>query len=210
MTLSETLLAAALVGLVLVVIALGMDGIRTDLKREQTIALLQTLDRSLVAYHQSTGQWPADEGGTGAAPRLPSEASSNGVGLDGGTSHRRASEVEDAALAVLDGKGSGDRVVAKLAGVPEARAVLQGVPEVLRVPLDIADVSSGELSWTVQDPWGQRLVCLTAANPSAMHRKAVAANNNRPIFVSAGPDGRFGLTDVSAASDDLRSDELTK
>ncbi|MBI4580862.1 MAG: hypothetical protein HY718_14230 [Planctomycetes bacterium] len=209
-TLSETLVAGALVGLLVVVVAIGMDAMRTELKRRQAIALLAALDEALTAYHQATAQWPPDH----ALPPTPGRP---GPAID------------------PDDDGSGDRIIVVLAAVAESRAVLQRVPNILRLPGEGGGSSTeagrdarppnlrvpgegggsatrpGGANWgTVVDPWGRRLRCLTATSPSATHRKAVAANRNRPIFISAGPDGRFGFTDVSAASDNLRSDEPSR
>ncbi|HOQ87252.1 MAG TPA: hypothetical protein PLQ89_16180, partial [Phycisphaerae bacterium] len=100
-----------------------------------------------------------------------------------------------------------DRMLALMAGVPAARARLETLPAVLRVAPAESARSAG--AWgSIRDPWGRPLHCLTASSPLAVHRKAVAANQGRPIFISAGPDGRFGFQDVSAASDNIRSDEI--
>jgi type II secretory pathway pseudopilin PulG len=191
MTLSEVLIAATLFGVLLAVLMLGMDGIRTELKRRQTLDLLETLDHALRAYHQATGAWPAD---VVAPPETPSFRLDN--------VHRTDPDAD-----------SGDRVVTALASVAASRTILQTVPKTLRVTHG-ADrptaTAPGADSGGVRDSWGRPLCCLTAASPSAVHRKAVAANENRPIFISAGPDGEFGFVDVSTASDNLRSDEPRK
>ncbi len=204
MTFSETLVTGATVGVLLVVAARGMDGIRTELKRRQTVELLDTLDRALAAYHQATGQWPTDDLPTPA--RQDAAEPAPPVSLGG----RSTLFSEPPASDPRAENGSTDRILAAVIGVPAARTVLETLPEVLRTSASGgAGLATAPAAWgSVRDSWGRSLACLTAANPSAIHRKAVAANQNRPIFVSAGPDGRFGLQDVSAASDNLRSDEL--
>ncbi|MBN2563533.1 MAG: type II secretion system protein [Phycisphaerae bacterium] len=53
------------------------------------------------------------------------------------------------------------------------------------------------------DPWGTPLQYHSATSGSAL----VKANNGRPIFVSAGPDRRFGDGDPAGLGDNLRSDD---
>ena len=178
MTLVETLIAAAVIGVVLAVVTLGMATVRSDLKHNQVGQLLAILDDALSAYHQATGKWPTEPG-----------AENEG----------RASAEHD---------GSADRVIAVLAAEPASRAILDKTRPVLRV-IPVADIADGasELPWgTVQDAWGRPLRCLTAASKSPLDREAVAVNGGRPIFISAGPDGRFGTRDIAAAADNLRSD----
>jgi len=179
MTLIEALVAAAVVGVVLAMVALGVATVRSDLKHGQVVQLLATLDEALSAYHQATGEWPVDPG------------------------------VEDKEQASAEQEGSADRVVAALAAEPASRAILDRTRPVLRVSSvpDIS-TAAGESPWgTVQDAWGRRLRCLTADSASPIDREAVAANGGRPIFVSAGPDEQFGTRDIAAAADNLRSDK---
>jgi len=178
MTLAETLVAAAVIGVVLAVIALGVATVRSDLKHGQAEQLLATLDEALSAYHQATGSWPVDPGAE--------------------DEERESAEQEDSA----------DRVIAALAAEPASRAILDRTRPVLRVkPITDMSAATSESSWgTVQDAWGRRLRCLTAASESPIDREAVAVNGGRPIFVSAGPDGQFGTHDIAAAADNLRSD----
>ncbi len=189
MTLSEIVITAAICAMVLFVMTLGMDGIRTELKRRQTLDLLDTLDRALVAYHGATGSWPVD---LAQANEPPASA--------------------DQSLSSAMYEASCRRVIAILAGVPASRTVLQTIPPVLRVQTTGSQpTTSPDADWgNLQDSWGHPLNCLTALSPLAVHRKAVAANENRPIFVSAGPDGHFGFIDAAAASDNLRSDEPSR
>ncbi|HVP12446.1 MAG TPA: hypothetical protein VMV94_14820, partial [Phycisphaerae bacterium] len=53
------------------------------------------------------------------------------------------------------------------------------------------------------DPWGTPL----RYYPADFGSPCVKANNGRPIFVSAGPDGEFGDDDPSQLGDNLRSDD---
>jgi type II secretory pathway pseudopilin PulG len=53
------------------------------------------------------------------------------------------------------------------------------------------------------DPWGTPL----RYHPQNSDSPMVKANNNRPIFVSAGPDRDFGDSDLSLSGDNLRSDD---
>lgn len=179
-TLSETLVALAAVGLAILVLALGTDGVRTELKRKQCAELAQSLHRALLAYHQSTGGWPAGS-------QRPAESSADPL--------------------TAGGVESGTRVLGELARLGVSRTVLAALPEALRADAGGA-AGEPELKWaSVVDPWGNPLICLTSTSPLAAQRKAVAANRGCPIFISAGPDGRFGLNDPSAASDNIRSDE---
>lgn len=184
-TLSETLVVVSAVAVLLTLLSLGMGGIRTELKREQAIALMRTLDSALGAYHEALGEWPAD-------------LNPNPSALEYGA--RPASRKDDDA--------SGQRVIDLMAHTPASRVVLETLPDILREKTDRATPSAGEWNTSVRDPWGNPLRCLTSRSPLIPHRMAVAANRNRPIFISAGPDGRFGFSDVSAASDNIRSDEI--
>jgi len=179
MTLAETLVAAAVIGVVLAMVALGVATVRSDLKHGQVEQLLATLDEALSAYHQATSEWPADPG------------------------------VEDEDRASAEQDGSADRVIAALAAEPASREILDKTGLVLRVkPGTDLSTATSESSWgTLQDAWGRRLRCLTSASRSPIDREAVAANGGRPIFVSAGPDGRFGTHDIAAAADNLHSDK---
>jgi type II secretory pathway pseudopilin PulG len=182
-TLSETLIAAAGVAVLLMVLSLGMHGIRTELKRQQTVALMQTLDRALLAYQESTGAWPVDTKLLESKRTAPDQS--------------RASGLQD---------GSGDRVISLLAEVPASRVLLETIPAILR-PRNDPGPTTRPWAARVRDPWGNSLRCLTAVSPMVLDRQAVAANQNRPIFISAGPDGRFGSKDISGSSDNIRSDE---
>ncbi|HOA72743.1 MAG TPA: hypothetical protein PL151_11195 [Phycisphaerae bacterium] len=189
-TLSETLVTAAALAVVLAALGLGTEGIRNDLKRQQAVAMMEILDQALVAYHAQTGAWPVDAD-SGARPAAAADE-------DADSPSPERYEADPAAV---------DRMLALMAGVPAARARLETLPAVLRVAPAESARSAG--AWgSIRDPWGRPLHCLTASSPLAVHRKAVAANQGRPIFISAGPDGRFGFQDVSAASDNIRSDEI--
>jgi len=178
MTLIETMIAAAVIGAVLAVVILGVATVRSDLKRGQVEQLLATLDQALSAYHQATSDWPMDLG----------------------------SEEDERAPTERD--GSADRVIDVLAAEPTSRAILDIIRPILWVQ-PITDINKGDtaLPWgTVQDAWGQPLRCLTADSKSPLDREAVAVNDGRPIFISAGADGQFGNRDIAAAADNLRSD----
>lgn len=56
---------------------------------------------------------------------------------------------------------------------------------------------------TLVDPWGTPLRYLPADNDSPY----VHANNNSPVFLSAGPDRDFGDVDSACIGDNLRSDD---
>lgn len=192
LTLSETLIAAVLLALGLAVLARGMDGLRAELKRRQAVALMRMLDRALSAYHEETRRWPLPAPAMQPAATKPADL----LSLLSPPAEREPD--------------SGDRVMAALAQVPASRGMLRRVPDILRVPPDPDPQRQpwrGSEWGSVRDPWGRRLACLTAASESPAHRKAVAANGDRPIFISAGMDGRFGLTEAAAASDNIRSDE---
>jgi len=175
-TLTETLVLAVVIGLGLLAIALGIDAVRQDIKRRQTADLLATLDRALEAYHRAVGCWPVD----------PAH------------SQQQAPSAEN--------DGSGDRLIAVMAGVPEARRLFDRIPPGFRVQLPAPAAPASQPWGTVQDAWGQRLGSMTAGSPSPADQEAVAANGGKPVFTSAGPDERFGQEDVPAAADNLRSD----
>jgi len=169
MTLSETLIATALIGLVLTMVALGITAVRTDMRTRQTWDLLRTLAAALDAYHEQTGAWP----------------------LDDRDDYLKQSKTVDGP------DGSAEYILKTLHGVAASEAILARVPEVLR------DRGGVGPAWTVVDGWGRQLRCLTAASGRTLERQAVAANGGKPIFVSAGGDGRFGTENVAAAADNL-------
>jgi hypothetical protein len=188
------LLAGALVAIGLVVVALGMSWIRGELKRHQTWVLLERLDEALDAYHATVGHWPGDDGVTetrpaeppvsteGQPPWVTTAGDSHGVGLD----------------------AVSDEVVAALAGVADSYHVLQQIPTALWAERDDASSDIEEPAMpALRDAWGRRLSCVTAASPLPHHRQLLAANGGKPIFISAGPDGRPGHDDPADAADNL-------
>ena len=180
LTLIETLIAAMLIALVLVIITVGVGTVRGDLKRRQTAQLLAQLDKALTAYHRATGRWPSDPEGP---PSLDAPSEND---------------------------GSGDRIIAALTTVPPSRKLLDELPAIFRVAAapdsPAASPTSQPASSTVQDSWGHRLRCITADSPNPVEHDAVAANDGKPVFISAGPDGRFGPQDHPDAADNIRSD----
>ncbi len=56
---------------------------------------------------------------------------------------------------------------------------------------------------TLVDPWGTPLLYFSPASDSPW----VRANNDRPVFVSAGPDRDFGDIDPVGLGDNVRSDD---
>ncbi|HUU84373.1 MAG TPA: hypothetical protein VM243_12790 [Phycisphaerae bacterium] len=58
-----------------------------------------------------------------------------------------------------------------------------------------------------RDPWGRRLRYVTDRIADTDLQQRVQRNGGRPIFESAGPDGRFGRAGDAATADDIRSDE---
>ncbi|HSW44257.1 MAG TPA: hypothetical protein VLM89_01665 [Phycisphaerae bacterium] len=177
LTITETLLCASIIGLLLGVAGLGVDTVRQDLKRRQTENLLAILDRALTAYQQAAGKWPANSS----------------------ADERRSSLSED--------DGSGSRIVGALAAVPESLKVLDHVPSIFRMEPAQGVSQAVTQPWAgIRDAWGRPLCCLTADCTSPSDAEALAANGGKPIFISAGPDGLFGRQDPSAAADNLRSD----
>lgn len=178
MTLPETLIAGAMMGVVLLAVALGVANVRSGLKERQVKEVLALLDQAVGAYHKATGAWPCDTRRPKPSPAADSD------------------------------DGSGDRVIAVLAGVPAARMQIDRIRSIFRVAVEQpASVATTRPAWgTVQDAWGRRLRCLTAASPAPGDQEAVAANAGRPVFVSAGPDGDFGSMDIASAADNIRSD----
>ncbi|NLX14476.1 MAG: hypothetical protein GXY44_12590 [Phycisphaerales bacterium] len=182
-TFTETLITAALLGLVLVVVALGIHSVQGDLKHRQVWDLLATLDKALTAYHEATGTWPFPPA-TQPADTEPNHLPSKD-----------------------DPAESSRRVIAALADVPASREILDTIPMILRVPPEGAELGK----WgTVRDAWGRPLRCLTARSRVAIEWQAVAANHGKPIFISAGVDGQFTFRDGVADADNLRSDQMPR
>lgn len=184
-TFTETLITAALLGLVLVVVALGIHTVQGDLKRQQVWDLLATLDNSLTAYHEATGTWPF------ASARRPDDPDANRLPIND------------------DPAEISRRVIAALADVPASREILDTIPEILRVPPEREEAVAGQWG-TVRDAWGRPLHCLTARSRAPLDWQAVAANRGKPIFISAGLDGRFDSRDSVAEADNLRSDQMPR
>ncbi len=202
MTAPEVLIVGAVLAIVLLLAALAVANIRDELKRFQATELLVTLDRALAAYREQAGAWPdLPSAATAAAVRpLPTgDAPAHGDASSAGPMERDA--------VIYD--GSADAIIAALAAKPASHQILDEITPPLRMQ---RDASGQEIpGWgTVQDPWGHRLRCLTASSPSAVERQAVAANGDRPIFISAGPNGRFHTAAGTEVADDLRSDELPR
>ncbi len=184
-TLSETLLAGAAIGLLLLLTALGVEQIRTELKIRQTRQLLVLLRSALLAYHQSAGVWPDPTD-------PPSESPPRGPTVP---------PEEQAAR----------RVAALLAADEASRELMQDIPSLLRgatAPRDRQAPQASDPGILLRDSWGMPLWCLTAGSPAQVQREAVAANQGCPIFISAGQDRDFGAIERSAGADNLRSDEL--
>jgi len=184
-TLSETLLAGAAIGLLLLVAALGVEQVRTEFRIRQTRQLLVLLRSALLAYQQSTGTWPEP-----AEP--PPQPPPGGPTMP--------PEERDAV-----------RMAALLWAHEASRERMEGIPPLLRTaadPRDRRDSRSSDPGVVLRDSWGTPLWCLTAGSPAQVQREAVAANGGCPIFISAGQDRDFGVVERSAGADNLRSDEL--
>lgn len=191
MTLTETLLAASALAMLMLIVAVGVDQVRTDLKRRQVEQTLVLLDRALHAYQHETGDWPE--------PGDPENGSAPAAGC--------LSPTERSAIDVL----------AALRSVDTSRAVVDEVPACLRrpnadptsSPNDDTDATAHEFAMLV-DAWGHPLHCLTRHSPANVQRMAVAANGGCPIFISAGSDALFDSEDGSAAGDNIRSSEVIR
>ncbi len=191
MTLTETLLAAAGIGLLMLIVAVGIDQVRSDLKRRQVERVLLLLDRALDAYHQDTGAWPV------ASPVEAAEDSPS-------------AEHPPTVLAAVD-------VLAALRSVEASRAIVDEIPAMLRRPLAPPPAASvippasqpaDDAFAMLVDAWSRPLHCLTQHSRSTIQREAVAANGGRPIYISAGSDGLFESDDGSASGDNIRGDEV--
>lgn len=194
LTLPETLIAGAVIGILLVAVSLGLSTMRTDLKRVRTIELLAILNEALSAYHSETQAWPS----------IDESAGTPKAGKD-----RTADSAAGSSSARDD---SGDSVIAILQQVPASRQVLERLPPLVRLPAGSDSTWSpttvpAGAGWTIRDAWGLPLRCLTAGSRAPVDREAVAAGGGRPIFVSAGEDGDMGQTDRAAAADNLRSND---
>lgn len=182
MTLTEKLIATALLAFGVFAAMLGTAQVREELKREQTWSLLAMLDEALDVYHAHAGRWPVE------APTTPPDVDRSADALQAGA--------RGTAFVAVDLEAARD-VLEALAAEPASRRVLDRVPPVLTAH------RPNESAWGVHDGWGRPLACLTPRSPNAAHRLAVEANGGKPIFLSAGPDGRFGHGDPTAAADNL-------
>lgn len=183
MTISETLIAAVAGGLLLLAVALGLSWIRAELKQRRTHELLLALDEALRAYHASAGAWPD-------RPRSSTSAPAQGTPTALNAAQQCAAQL-----------------LAQLRTHDASRAVLDRVPGVLWLPADCEshegmDAEQGHA--ILRDAWGTPLGCLTRTSAREMDRLAVAANGGCPVWLSAGPDGRFGREDPAAAADNIQ------
>ena len=186
---TETLIAGAVLALLLIVTALGVAKVRSDLKHQQVRQLLGLLDEALSAYHQAGGHWPM----------CPPPAGP--VSTTRGTPHENEREAADR------GFETAKCAMAALSAEPKSREILQKIPAIL-LATDKSGAAEPVLLGGVRDAWGGALRCLTINSQDNIDRQAVAANGGKPIFISAGADGNFGIKNIVAAADNLRSDEL--
>ena len=161
LTVIETVIAGALLALVLWVLSGLYDDMLDRARTAQAFEMIRTLDAALAAYHQAAGAHPPGRHGP-----------------DG-------SAVEDALTVMIR--------------VPESLRVLHGI--------DLRLLHLHDDRPVCRDPWGRPLRYLTAGVGDEVLAGRVARHAGRPIFESAGPDGRFGDHDPAAAADDIRSDE---
>jgi len=177
-TLPETLVGGVAIGAILLAVALGIAGVRRELKQTQIQQLMDQLNGALDAYHKATSAWPVD------------------------------AQVRGKPYSSQQYDGSGDRVIAQLASVPASEEFLADIPSALRVAkqTQIGDTQEPMEAWRVRDTWGGPLRCLTGVGESPTDREAVAANDGKPVFISSGPDGQFGDRDIATAADNVRSD----
>jgi type II secretory pathway pseudopilin PulG len=92
------------------------------------------------------------------------------------------------------GPNSAIEVTDDLFGHPRSRPILEALPSCLW---------GGVGGRTPLDPWATALRYYDTNSESPY----VKANNDRPVFVSAGPDRGFGDLDPSELGDNLRSDD---
>jgi type II secretory pathway pseudopilin PulG len=107
----------------------------------------------------------------------------------------------DAAGAYLPGQpnGSAERVLNAMLEVPASAEVLG------KLAVRLLHRRDGRVQCL--DPWGKPPRYVTLQIGEMDLRRRVAHNQGKPIFESAGPDGRFGHTGDAAAADDVRTDE---
>jgi hypothetical protein len=108
--------------------------------------------------------------------------------------------------------GTTEQVLALLHSVPASAEILSEISAVLRMTEEASDEpGAAPAHWvSVRDAWGRPLRTLTTGSARSVEREAVVANNGCPVFISAGPDGRFGRTEHAMGADNLRSDELPR
>jgi hypothetical protein len=185
-TLTETLIVGAGVAFLLIVTALGVAKVRSDLKHQQVRELLVLLDEALSAYHKASGQWPV-------------------------------CRPDDQEPGTTDsGFETAGCVLVALSAEPKSGAIVEEIKETgLFCAARDKPQSNLPVAWekgfpTLIDAWGSPVRCLTADSRSHIDREAVAGNGGKPVFISAGADGSFGIKKIIAAADNLRSDELPK
>lgn len=193
MTLVETLIAAFVLGLVLLVVAEGTDVVRNQLRARRTWERLAVLNAAMEAYQRATQQWPGGGLHRQEAATRPARAGLSGLPT-GGSQDRRpgARSVEfDAAR----------RVLADLLDVEASKRVLGAAS---------AGAAEDGADSAIQDGWGRRMRCLTAESDSLVDRQAVAASGGRPVFISDGPDGPRSDSSDRVVGYLQRSDEVPR
>lgn len=188
-TLIEVLIAiAVIVILIAAVFAVGQQVI-TRQKINQTQGILSSLDRALEEYRIETrimprlniddyerGLWYAENGGT--SPVVNDRTGQTFVGGVANYRGDRRTWLPNAAyfLYIADGYENID-------------AIIRGIPSQFSRTVQI---SSGVFRTQVLDAWDNPILFITPDNPLAQALFG-ACPSDRPYFMSAGPDGHYGV-----------------
>ena len=118
-----------------------------------------------------------------------------------GTLSEALDAYHDAAGAYVPGwpSGSCEAVFPAMLGVPASAEVL--------ATLDVRLLHLHNGRPKCLDPWGRPVRYVTSRMADPDLRSRVTRHHGRPIFESAGPDGRFGRGSDAASADDLATDE---
>ena len=181
--------------LVAAVFAVGRQVV-TRQKINQTAGVLTSLDRALEEYRIETRVFP----------RLDTDDYLDRLWRDsaGGTSPVVDDETTQTFLGgVLNFRGQDFTWLPNAAyflfvadGYENIDAIIGGIPDQFS---ETVQVSNGEFRTQVLDAWDQPVIFVTPDNPLA---QAIFGEcpSDRPYFMSAGPDGHYGVpTDVGAA-----------
>ncbi len=190
-TLVELLVVLVVILILVAIVVFTAPAIITGQQEKQTEAVLASLDRALQEYEATQGRYPAltetllelfDASDTDALSACPIESTNDEPLLP------------DAWLFLepASGFGSVDEV---LSGVPGSFA-----------RTTIVEVGGDEVATRqMLDAWGNAVLYVHPSNASAQALYG-RCPNQRPYFMSAGPDGKYGLGSETGDSNAMTSE----